>query len=276
MDNQTMVPACYGYAIRGADCIPHLNWSAVNDLEPLEVVVFEVGSRRAESFGGDFARLVWEFGGTSEIDRRSRRVVLAGAPDGEYLTHPMLVGSTAVMAHWDGRVALHAAAVAIDGRALLLIGEKFAGKSTLVGALALAGHEVIADDISIATNGALTPGPRLVDLRPEAAALLGVVGQTTEVRGGANRRLAVGPARDTVRLAGIVSLEWGEPARLERLDARGRFELVVGALVLDARMVAPPPLLDLLALPAWRFVRARSGAGDLAESARRLALLASG
>lgn len=227
-------------------------------------------------FSEDEAVLAWDFGGSAQLDRRAGRVVLSGVPDAEYLPHPMLVASTALMAHWEGRVALHAASVAIDGRGLLVVGGKFAGKSTLVGALALAGHGVIADDVSISrADGRLATGPRLVDLRPEGAALLGVGDdRTVVVRAGANRRLPVDPVPEDIRAATIVSLRWGERWSVEALGARERFALVLGALVLDPRMTTPGALTHLLALPAWRVVRPRSGAGDLAEGARRIALLA--
>ena len=48
-----------------------------------------------------------------------------------------------------GAVALHAAAAAVNGRSLLLIGESGAGKSTTSAALGLAGWDVLSDDISI-------------------------------------------------------------------------------------------------------------------------------
>jgi hypothetical protein len=269
-----MLAACYGYALPANAGISRLNATAAE----LPCLAVTVGARRSDQavFEERFARLLWEFGGSVEIDRDARSITLAGAPDDEYLPHPMLVGGMAVMAQWDGRVAVHAASVAIGGQALLIFGEKFAGKSTLVGALALAGHTVIADDVSIAGDGCLTPGPRLVDLRPPADTLLGVARRAVTVRAGANRRLAVGPAPQRVPLGAIVSLAWGEHWSFEPLDVHERFELIANSLVFDPGVIETPPLVDLIALPAWRFVRPRSGARDLAEGARLLALLAAG
>jgi len=48
-----------------------------------------------------------------------------------------------------GASAIHSAAAAIGGRALLLLGESGAGKSTTSAALGAAGWDVLSDDISI-------------------------------------------------------------------------------------------------------------------------------
>jgi hypothetical protein len=47
-----------------------------------------------------------------------------------------------------GLVALHASAVSLDGRAIVLVGPSGAGKSTTAAAFALRGFEVLADDVS--------------------------------------------------------------------------------------------------------------------------------
>ena len=48
-----------------------------------------------------------------------------------------------------GAAAMHAAAVEIDGRAVLFLGDGGAGKSTLVAGMLLAGLPLLADDISV-------------------------------------------------------------------------------------------------------------------------------
>lgn len=58
--------------------------------------------------------------------------------------------------------SLHGGVVAVDGRAVVLIGPKGAGKSTLVSAMAGRGVEVLSDDLA-----PLTPGPGgTVDVQP--------------------------------------------------------------------------------------------------------------
>lgn len=64
-------------------------------------------------------------------------------------------------------VFLHAASVAIDGRAVVLVGRKCAGKSTTAMSLAARGHALLGDEICAlrpATREAL-PVPRTLSLR---------------------------------------------------------------------------------------------------------------
>jgi hypothetical protein len=75
-----------------------------------------------------------------------------------------------------GLTCLHAGAVRIGGRAVLLVGPKGAGKSTTTGAVALRGHEVLCDDVAaIASEAAavtVLPGRSRVRLHPDAAVAL--------------------------------------------------------------------------------------------------------
>ena len=50
--------------------------------------------------------------------------------------------------HQRGRIALHASAVRVNGRAVLFCGSSGAGKSTMAAALAQRGYHVVSDDIS--------------------------------------------------------------------------------------------------------------------------------
>jgi hypothetical protein len=55
----------------------------------------------------------------------------------------------AILAHQRGLFPLHAAAVSVDGAAVLLAGPSHTGKSTLAAAFARRGHAVLADDVSV-------------------------------------------------------------------------------------------------------------------------------
>lgn len=88
-------------------------------------------------------------------------------------------------------VFLHAGVVAHHGRALLLPGESFAGKSTLTAALARAGAEYYSDDFAVLSpDGIVHPFPEPVSLRltfgrfaqtPHTMAELGAVAGTKPV-----------------------------------------------------------------------------------------------
>jgi hypothetical protein len=125
-----------------------------------------------------------------------------------------------------GGVPLHAAAVEIGGRAVLLTGASGAGKTTLAAACHRAGHRLLAEDLAcVVFDGALgpfpagagaavVPGPALVRLRPDVAALLGPLdGEVVE--GPPDRvRVALAPERRgdcrPVPLAAVVFLADGD------------------------------------------------------------------
>jgi hypothetical protein len=112
------------------------------------------------------------------IDNVARRIDVdapAGATAEDtatYLTGPML----ALLCRAAGRVALHAAAVVVDGRAVLLCGLSEAGKSTAAAAFARDGFDVLSDDVCAIDDAGETllvlPAAPRVRLWPDSAALL--------------------------------------------------------------------------------------------------------
>lgn len=60
---------------------------------------------------------------------------------------PLLGAVLATLLHRRGLMVFHASAVAVNGVAVALLGNKGAGKSTTAGALVAGGHSLIADDI---------------------------------------------------------------------------------------------------------------------------------
>lgn len=73
-----------------------------------------------------------------------------------------------MLCHLKGRLPLHASAIDIDGRAVVIAGASGAGKSTLSAAAAVAGCRLLADDVTIvaAIDGApwIIPGNSLQKL----------------------------------------------------------------------------------------------------------------
>lgn len=119
----------------------------------------------------------WFGGGGLKVDAnmRTRAVDLAPAEDLAPSALVHLVVDHVLPRLADGRgVCLHAAAVAIDGAAIVLIGESGAGKSTLAAALALTGDALIADDCALVQDGMVYATGRGCRLDAHALTLLGL------------------------------------------------------------------------------------------------------
>jgi hypothetical protein len=84
-------------------------------------------------------------------------------------------GVVAIASTLRGRSCLHASSVAIDGRAVAIIGPVGAGKTTTAGLLVAAGAALIGDDVlaPVVSNGALVAprGPLELRFRESARAL---------------------------------------------------------------------------------------------------------
>jgi hypothetical protein len=152
-------------------------------------------------------------------------------PD-ECVMQPHLAAAAAALGIWSGSEALHGGAFVFSGRAWALLGDKGAGKSTTLGQLALAGCTVLADDLVIWRDGDVLVGPRCVDLRAEAAGVLGV-GRPLGVIGTRERwRLDLPDAPAAVPLAGLIRLDWAQEASIRPLSVAESLTLVLanGAL----------------------------------------------
>jgi hypothetical protein len=118
-----------------------------------------------------------------------------------------------------GDLPLHAAAVEIEGRALVLCGPGRFGKTTLATAFLRTGHRVLSEDLVCVrqqADPAVLPGPAMLRVRPDVAERLGPIeGTRTVLRDDERVHLAMeaglrGTA-DPVPLAGIVLLKRGLP-----------------------------------------------------------------
>lgn len=118
----------------------------------------------------------------------------------------------------------HAAAVEIDGRAVILTGPSHHGKTTLAGALAAAGYRLLSEDLVRCAVGPQTvvyPGPAMVRLRHDVAEWLVVPGAERVADDEEKVHLALDRNRrgtsDPLPLAGIVFLHRGEKTSIMRL-----------------------------------------------------------
>ncbi|MEO8796690.1 MAG: AAA family ATPase [Polyangiaceae bacterium] len=138
-----------------------------------------------------------------------------------------------------GGLALHASAVAIEGRGALLVGPSGAGKSTLAAMLVeRAGAELIADDASAVTfedgDGWVEPTDTEVWLWPEARQLMGNDAMTSEKR---PVELA-STARERVRIASVFVLEFGDHIGMNPIRGHRVLSALVAATI---RLVVDEP-----------------------------------
>lgn len=142
----------------------------ISDVQPNLRVGVLPGREYFGFFYGDGARYV--------VDRRGREV-LADWPKNytledacTYLFGPVM----GFVLRLRGTVCLHASAVAIDDRAIALVGLPGAGKSTAAAAFARAGFSVLSDDVvALADQGAqflVQPGYPRVNLWPDSVLTL--------------------------------------------------------------------------------------------------------
>ena len=84
---------------------------------------------------------------------------------------------------------LHAAAVEVDGEAILLAAPGYSGKTTLAAGFAAAGYRVLSEDVSClrpSSPPTLVPGPAMLRVRRDVAGRLELPG-ASEVAGGDDR-----------------------------------------------------------------------------------------
>lgn len=112
--------------------------------------------------------------------RNGEEIIIDPYPgvDDRVLRSIILGPALAVLLHQRGPLALHAAAVEIDGRAVGFMGGPGCGKSALAAALYKRGHKIVADDVTAvrpdeAVGPSVTPGFPQLKLWPEVITVLG-------------------------------------------------------------------------------------------------------
>jgi hypothetical protein len=274
--SDTAPRGAYGLRLRGLEGADDLLVPADADWPALELT-WRVGESREEPewVKPDAARLSLRTGGHIEIDRTGERVVFVVPRPlhPEELVHPYLAPVAAVMAHWLGRESIHAGAFVIDGGVWGVVGDRESGKSSTLASLALAGVEVICDDMLVLDGMTALAGPRAIDLREEPAARLGV-GESIGRAGARERwRLRLGAVEGGLELRGWIHLAWGERVEASRLEGGER----VGRLIEQRGARLPPAthsvLFDLASLPTWEVRRPQvwESLGETADCLRELA-----
>jgi hypothetical protein len=183
--------------------------------------------------------------------------LLTADPDDGRLVHPFLATTAVIFSWWHGRHAFHGGAFAdAEGRAWALLGERGTGKSTTLALLAEAGMPIVADDLLVVDAGRVYAGPRVLDLRPDAALRLGRASEAQLVRQGERRRLGLGAAPPEPPLAGWIFLRWGQGTAVRRLGPLEWLERATAHL--NTVTVDSPSLLGLAGAEAWEVTRPRT------------------
>ena len=221
----------------------------------------------------DHARVRLAAGGRVDIERVPGRAMftMPARPSAAELVHPYLASVAAVAARWLGNESFHAGAVEYDGGAWVLLGGKTAGKSSLLATLALAGHAVVTDDVAVVHRDCLvSAGPRLIDLRAEAAAQLGVGRPLGKVGLRERWRMDIRSVPSELPLRGFIELVWGDGPEITRVPAARRVARLVEQRVIHRLPPRDPAfLLELAALPMLELRRPRDWNAE-AEARERL------
>lgn len=197
-------------------------------------------------------------GGYTEIDRATGhcRIYAPQRLEPHELVHPELAGPAGVMAQWHGLTATHAGGIVIDGVAWGVLGDKEAGKTTLLAHLHAAGHDVLADDVVITGKGLAYAGPRGLDLRPGAAEAFRTHGTVLPVRGGERFRMPLRPIPFTVPFGGWVVLGVAERTSVARVPVAERLQWLAPQIMMGQN--DRHARLEQIALPMWRLDRPKT------------------
>ncbi len=137
-----------------------------------------------------------------------------------------------VALHRRGRLVLHGSAVDVGGTAVVLLGQKGAGKSTTAAALLDRGHSLLTDDLVVVLGDEdaplCAPGPTQMKLWPASAEAFGLSDEVRPFLDGLQKGVWHGAevASAPVPIARVCSLAWGERLELEPLQGAAAFGAV--------------------------------------------------
>jgi hypothetical protein len=225
----------------------------------------------ADRVGPDRAELRLQTGGWVGIDRSPGRAVyhVPRDVDDGALVHPYLAPVALISARWLGRESFHAGAFLADGGVWALLGDKEAGKSTVLAWLESHRHAVVCDDALILDGMTALAGPRSIDLRAESARRLGI-GEALGTVGARERwRVPLAPVAAELPFRGWVQLEWGDALAVEPVRGAARLPALIPHRGVRLEPPRPAALVEYAALPHFRWRRPR-GWASLREGAERL------
>ncbi len=271
-----LLAAAYGIRVDGLDALPGLAlrgaeaWPTVHFARELTGDALPHRSEVRE----DGATIV-NPAATLLVDRERAAVRVLSAvpvPDPD-LVHPCLWPVGAVFARWRGAETLHAGAFAQPGDegAWAVMADSRGGKTSFLAMLALAGAEVLTDDLLVVEGaGECVAGPRSLDLRPEVVEQLGLGDRATEaVRSISRRRLPLAPCQAMWPIAGFVELAWGDGVTVQRLEPAAGLAALARHRRVHGLGAEFAQLLELVDRPILRVTRPH-GWGSAEEAVQRL------
>ncbi len=199
-------------------------------------------------------------GGALELDRASRsaRLTTRRPLTDDELAHPYLAPIAAVHSHWLGRAAFHAGAIVVDGYTWGVIGERHAGKSTLLAAIASEGGIVLADDLLVMDGVEVFCGPRTLDLREEAAKWFGGTRDLGMAGARERWRMDLGPAPPSAPLAGWIVPGWSESITITRQPGAAAAHHIAPARSVTGLAIEPAAFMTASSYPAIEFNRPKN------------------
>jgi hypothetical protein len=150
-----------------------------------------------------------------------------------------------------------------------VLGNRTAGKSTMLAWLASQGVGVVSDDVVIIDGGTVFAGPRSVDLRDESAQRLGIGEPMGQVGARERWRVALPPIEAELPFRGWITLEWGDAVSVAPIRGAQRLPALVPHRGVRMAPLDPAVLVRFSALPHLRFTRPRDWA-SLGPATERL------
>jgi hypothetical protein len=148
--------------------------------------------------GGRY-RLWIEGGGTFRVDPTTPSVELPAGLEATIRREERLWGVPALLCFLArGDLPLHAAAVDVEGEAVLLAAPGYSGKTTLAAAFDAAGYRVLSEDVScirLSSPPTLVPGPAMLRIRGDVAGGLSLPGAREVAAGDDRVHFSLDPSR---------------------------------------------------------------------------------
>jgi hypothetical protein len=250
----------YGFRLAGLPDAADLLVDAPLGWPLLELTRGGGGTRPEREEVTDERARVWLPSGTwAELDRAAGRAALRVPPDvsDAAVIHPYLAPVALVMARWLGREGFHGGGIVVDGGVWGVLGDKTAGKSTMLAWLARSGVGIVSDDVLVIDGATALAGPRSVDLREEAAQRLGAGEPMGRVGARERWRLALPAVAPELPLRGWITLEWGETPAVEPIRGAQRLPALLPHRGVRMAPLDPAVLVRFSALPHLRLTRPR-------------------